>query len=110
MKREFIAHKRTKDSKWLVEEYSESADLAIDAIAPDRGNFAKKYLVDADYCESLEREVKALREICESCGITLKSYSLPNRIRDEREAGKADAKHEAAYDEATKSENWGSGE
>ncbi len=39
--REFIAYKRVKSSKWLYDEYSEANDKAIDAIAPEAGNYCK---------------------------------------------------------------------
>ena len=56
--REFIAYKRTTKSFWLYEEYSEEVDRAIDAIAPEGGNFCKLRLIEKS---AYDKAIEALK-------------------------------------------------
>lgn len=74
--------------EWWIDELDHAAmPVNISRWSPNGYPHGATVFVSADYCESLEREVKALREICEHYCITLGADSPPNRIRDERESG-----------------------
>lgn len=70
---EFIAYKRTKKSSWIYDEYSEQIDMAIDEIAPNKGNFCKLRLIDK---EAYQKAVSALKIIAEC------NHTVGNKLSD----------------------------
>lgn len=64
-KREFIAWKRTDDSRWNYIEYSPMNENVVNETAPDGGNFCQIRLIEKSAYDSLLKRSEKLVELLE---------------------------------------------